>query len=75
MAIEPLVPYNPPRDLMPLREIHGLLKRTGHVPTLREIKNWIRKDELDTIRYRGTVHVSYSDILLAHRDAVLAGDI
>ena len=75
MAIEPLVPYSQPSDLMPLREIYDLLKRTGHVASLRDIKNWIRKDELDTIRYRGNVHVSYSDILLAHRDAVLAGDI
>jgi hypothetical protein len=75
VAIESLVPYSPPRDLMPLREIHDLLKRTGHVPTLRDMKNWIRKDELDTVRYRGSVHVSYSDILLAHRDAVRAGDI
>jgi hypothetical protein len=75
VAIETLVPYNPPRDLMPLREIHDLLKQTGHAASLRDIKTWIRKDELDTVRYRGSVHVSYSDILLAHREAVLAGDI
>ena len=75
MAIEQLVPYNPPRDLMPLREIHDLLKRTEHVPTLRDIKNWIRKDGLDTVRHRGVPHAFWSDILLAHRDAVRAGDI
>ncbi|MGW1814191.1 hypothetical protein ACWCQM_11595 [Streptomyces sp. NPDC002125] len=75
MAIEPLVPYSPPSDLMPLREIHDLLQRTGHAASLRDIKNWIRKDELDTVRYRGVPHVSWSDILLAHREAVLAGDI
>lgn len=75
MAIESLVPFTPPNDLMPLRDIHDLLRQTGHVPTLRDMKNWIRKDGLDTVRYRGVPHVSYSDILLAHRDAVLAGDI
>ncbi|MFJ3283350.1 hypothetical protein [Streptomyces halstedii] len=75
MAIDPLIPYSPAGDLMPLREICDLLKPTGHPATLRHIKTWIRKDDLDTVRYRGNIHVSYSDILLAHRDAVLAGEI
>ncbi|MYR75127.1 MULTISPECIES: hypothetical protein [unclassified Streptomyces] len=76
MAIDPLIPYSPAGDLMPLREIYDLLKSTGHPATLRHIKTWIRKDDLLTVRgHRGSVHVSYSDILLAHRDAVLAGEI
>lgn len=73
--MESLAPFTPPRDLMPLREIYDLLKRTGHTASLRDIKTWIKKDGLETVRYQNIPHVSYSDILLAHRDAVLAGDI
>ncbi|MEV3996662.1 hypothetical protein AB0K62_13430 [Streptomyces halstedii] len=75
MAIDPLIPYSPAGDLMPLREIYDLLKSTGHPATLRDIKTWIRKDDLLTVKRCGWIHVSYSDILLAHRDAVLAGEI
>ncbi|THA22731.1 hypothetical protein E6R18_32820 [Streptomyces sp. A1277] len=75
MAIQTITPYSTPSDLLPLREIYDLLKETGHPVSNRDLKAWIRKDGLDVVRYRGVPHVSYSDILLAHRDAVLAGRI
>ncbi len=75
MAIEHFVPYSPPSDLMPLHEIYSLLAQTGHTAPKRTIQRWIRDEQLNTVKRRGWIHVSYSDILLAHRDAVLAGKI
>lgn len=75
MAIQTITPYSTPSDLLPLREIYDLLKETGHPASVRVIRTWIRAAGLDTVRARGVIYVSYSDILLAHRDAVLAGRI
>lgn len=77
MAIEHLVPAPAPNDLMPLQAICDLLAQTGHPASVSTIRRWITTESLPTVRRRSTGgwrrdYVSYSDILMAHRDWVRA---
>ncbi|MFD7855227.1 hypothetical protein ACFV6B_13205 [Streptomyces microflavus] len=77
MAIEHLIPAPAPNDLMPLQAICDLLAQTGHPASVSTIRRWIADEDLPTIRRRSSKgwrrdYVSYSDILMAHRDWVQA---
>ncbi|MFE9461634.1 hypothetical protein ACIG0A_32985 [Streptomyces californicus] len=77
MAIEHLIPAPAPNDLMPLQDIAELLGQTGHPASVSTIRRWIAAEDLPTVRRRSAGgwrrdYVSYSDILMAHRDWVLA---
>ncbi|MFD8469033.1 hypothetical protein ACFV10_28495 [Streptomyces cyaneofuscatus] len=77
MAIEHLVPLPAPNDLMPLQVISDFLKETGHPASVSTIRRWIAAEDLPTVRRRSAGgwrrdYVSYSDILMAHRDWVAA---
>ncbi|MDK0525051.1 hypothetical protein [Streptomyces sp. ML-6] len=70
MAIQSIVPYTVAGDMMTLEEISTQLKTTGHPASVSTIRRWIERDGLRTERYRRRDYVSYSDILLAHQEAV-----
>lgn len=70
MAIQTITPYPVASDMTELKEIREQLRDTGHPVTLDTIRGWIQDQDLYTERYRGRTYVSYSDILLAHREAV-----
>lgn len=83
MAIEHLIPAPAPNDLMPLTDVYNLLRRTGHPASESTIRRWIERAEArgeamhtERRRFLGYrryyVYVSYSDILMAHRDWVQA---
>lgn len=77
MAIEHLVPAPAPNDLMPLQAICDLLAQTGHPASVSTIRRWIATHGIRTVRRRSSGgwrrdYVPYSDILMAHRDWVLA---
>ncbi|MCX4606889.1 hypothetical protein OG402_41410 [Streptomyces anulatus] len=85
MAIEHFVPHPAPNDLMPLHTVFDLLRKTGHPASESTIRRWIDQAEArgeamytERRRFLGYrryyVYVSYSDILMAHRDWVLAKD-
>ncbi|MFJ2279176.1 hypothetical protein ACIOEZ_34070 [Streptomyces sp. NPDC087866] len=70
MAVTTINPYPDTSDLMELKEVQAQLKVTGHPVTLDVIKYWIRSGGLPAERYKGRVHVSYSDALVKHREWV-----
>ncbi|MFD7867998.1 hypothetical protein [Streptomyces sp. NPDC059783] len=70
MAMQTINPYPVASDMTELKEIKDQLMCTGHPVSLATIKSWIRDQDLYTERYRGGTYVSYSDILMAHREAV-----
>ncbi|MEU9947029.1 hypothetical protein [Streptomyces sp. NPDC047939] len=70
MAIQTITPYPVASDMTDLKEIRDQLKDTGHPVSLETIKAWIQDQDLYTERYRGRTYVSYSDILMAHQEAV-----
>lgn len=70
MAIQTITPYPVASDMTELEEIREQLKDTGYPVSLDTIKAWIQDQDLYTERYRRKTYVSYSDILLAHREAV-----
>ncbi|MFH8483655.1 hypothetical protein [Streptomyces sp. NPDC018055] len=77
MAIENLIPAPAPNDLMPLQAVCDLLAQTGHPASVSTIRRWIADEDLPTVRRRSAGgwrrdEVSYSDILMAHRDWVEA---
>lgn len=77
MAISHLIPAPATNDLMPLQDIADLLGQTGHPASVSTIRRWIAAEDLPTVRKRSAGgwrkdYVSYSDILLAHRDWVEA---
>lgn len=75
MAIPTVAPYTAARDMMSLAEISQQLKVTGHPASVSTIRRWIERDGLHTERRRCPQgwrkdYVSYSDILMAHQEAV-----
>ncbi|MFJ1900445.1 hypothetical protein [Streptomyces sp. NPDC088115] len=70
MAIQTISPYPVASDMTELKEIRDQLKDTGYPASLDDIKVWIRDQDLYTERYRGRTYVSFSDILMAHQEAV-----
>ncbi|MFJ1782469.1 hypothetical protein ACIOKA_37820 [Streptomyces anulatus] len=83
MAIEHLIPAPMPNDLVSLPAVFDLLRKTGHPASESTIRRWIdqaeaRGEAMYTERRRFVgrrryyVYVSYSDILMAHRDWVQA---
>lgn len=53
-------------DPVTYKEASALLARTGHPTPESTLWNWVREDGLDTVRLRGKVNFSWSDILEAH---------
>ncbi|MFG3244162.1 MULTISPECIES: hypothetical protein [unclassified Streptomyces] len=71
MAIQTVVvPYAVASDMMTLEEISEQLKLTGHPASVSTIRRWIERDDLYTERHCRRDYVSYSDILMAHQEAV-----
>ncbi|MEU1327165.1 hypothetical protein [Streptomyces microflavus] len=80
MAIESIVPHPVPNDLMPLQTISDRLRCTGHPASVSTIRRWMeeaeaRNEAMYTVRRRSARgwrrdYVSFSDILLVHRDWV-----
>ncbi|WP_399559192.1 hypothetical protein OH809_45305 (plasmid) [Streptomyces sp. NBC_00873] len=68
MAIQTIVPYSVASDMTELDDIRDQLKDTGHPVATTDIERWIREQDLYTEKYRHRVYVSYSDILMAHKD-------
>ncbi|MGW2844417.1 helix-turn-helix domain-containing protein [Streptomyces sp. NPDC001274] len=59
-------------DLMTLQEVCALLGETGHPYSESTVRRWIKRDGLSVGTVGRTVYVSFSDILLAHQEAVAA---
>ncbi|MFE7111718.1 hypothetical protein ACFU98_29845 [Streptomyces sp. NPDC057575] len=70
MAIQTIVPYTVASDMMTLEEISDQLKATGHPASVSTIRRWIDREGLHTERRCRRDYVSYSDILMAHQEAV-----
>ncbi|WP_331746697.1 hypothetical protein [Streptomyces sp. NBC_00842] len=68
MAIQTIVPYTVASDMLSIKEIRDQLKDTGYPVTTDDIERWIREQGLYVEKYRRDVYVSYSDILMAHKD-------
>ncbi|MEU0837154.1 hypothetical protein [Streptomyces sp. NPDC005969] len=71
MAMDSIVPYSVASDMLTLKEIRDQLKPTGYPVTTGDIERWIREQDLYVEKYRGDVYVSYSDILMAHKEFIL----
>jgi hypothetical protein len=56
-----------------LKEIRDQLNDTGHPASLDDLKAWIQDQDLYVEKYRGKTFVSFSDILMAHQEAVTGG--
>jgi uncharacterized protein YjcR len=79
VAIETIVPYPVASDMMSLAEISDQLKLTGHPVSVSTIRRWIDRDGYYTERRRSPQgwrkdFVSYSDILMAHKEAIANRD-
>ncbi|MEU5660035.1 hypothetical protein ABZ802_31120 [Streptomyces sp. NPDC047737] len=70
MAIQPLMPYPVPADMMLIEEIRDQLNQTPYPVPLSRIREWIEEQDLYVERFRRRVFVSYSDILMAHQEYV-----
>lgn len=75
MAIATLAPHSVPTDLMPLQEIHDLLRETGHPVSVSTLRRWAAAGDFHTERRRSRQgwrrdYVSFSDMLMAHREWV-----
>lgn len=74
MAIATLTPHSAPTDLMPLQEIQDLLRETGHPVSVSTIRRWATAGDFHTERRRSRQgrrdYVSFSDVLMAHREWV-----
>jgi hypothetical protein len=64
VAIAPLADV----DLVSLSEAVDLLKGTPYPVSESTIRRWLKRRGLQTVRVRGRVCASYSDILEAQRD-------
>ncbi|MEU3656486.1 helix-turn-helix domain-containing protein [Streptomyces sp. NPDC032161] len=70
MAVSTLTPYG---DLMTLQEVCALLKETGHPYSESTVRRWIKRDDLPVAHAGRATYVSFSDILMAHQEAVQKG--
>ena len=70
MAIQPLMPYPVPADMMQIEDVRDQLNQTGHPVPLSRIREWIAEQDLYVEKFRRRVFVSYSDILMAHQEYV-----
>lgn len=70
MAVTVINPYPVANDMMEIDDIVDQLQATGHPVTSKLVKAWIKAEDLYTERYRGDVYVSFSDILMAHKEWV-----
>jgi TusA-related sulfurtransferase len=58
-------------DMETLEDVSILLSETGHPASVTTIRRWIKRNDFYTERdQNGRVLVSFSDILIAHRDMV-----
>jgi hypothetical protein len=78
-SVPVIVPYTVASDLMLIDEIVELLRQTGHPASKTAINRWIARDglpvEMRRCKDRMMAWVSFSDILLAHKDAIDAGHL
>lgn len=57
-------------DLISLQEAEALLRDTGHPASVSTIKRWVKRHGIEVQRIGRADHVSFSDLLEAHRDEV-----
>jgi hypothetical protein len=69
MALSFAAPQSIPDDMMPIKAIVALLQDTGYPASETTIRRWITDLDLQTIRSGRKDLVSYTDILIAQRDA------
>ncbi|WP_093803936.1 hypothetical protein [Streptomyces sp. Wb2n-11] len=76
MAIPSLTPYVAPDDMISLEDCSDLLRQTGHSRSLTTLRRWIAEhpDMCSERRRGGKIYVSFSDILVVHRDEVRRRD-
>jgi hypothetical protein len=78
VAIETLITTSPysgsNADLTTLEECAALLKETGHPASPSTLRRWIAKHGIPTAKVRGKVFVSFTAILMVHRDEVARRD-
>ncbi|MFB7313030.1 hypothetical protein [Streptomyces sp. NPDC056192] len=76
MATQTIAPYTvaAARDMMSLEDISDQLRATGHPASVSTIRRWIARGDLHVERRRRKDYVSYTDILMAHQEAVARRD-
>jgi len=70
VAVQTLMPYPVPADMMQIEDVRDQLNQTPFPVSLDRIREWIVDQDLYTERSRRRVFVSYSDILMAHQEYV-----
>lgn len=69
MAVAHLIPATD--ELVSLKEAVALLHDTPLRPSESTIRRWVERYDIETTRLRGgVVHMSFSDLLVAHRDEI-----
>lgn len=72
MAILSITPHV--SDMVTLKELSGLFRRTGHPASVTTLRGWIVKHEVPTQREGRTDLVSYTSMLKVHREEVVRRD-
>ncbi|MFB7592399.1 hypothetical protein [Streptomyces sp. NPDC056169] len=70
MAISTIQPYPLDSDLVTYKEARQLFAETGHDVSETTMRRWVKERKLITDKACGVVHVSYSDLLVAHGEWV-----
>lgn len=66
MAVSTIQPYPIAHDLVTYKEAERLFRETPHPVSERTMCRWVKKYNIDTSKFAGTVYVSMSDLLVAH---------
>ncbi|MGW5529469.1 hypothetical protein [Streptomyces xanthochromogenes] len=72
MSIDTLVPQVSASDLLSLQEISELLRPTGYPASVTTLRRWISRHDIPTERRGRAYCASFSDILMVHKQEVLA---
>ncbi|MGA4867520.1 hypothetical protein ACPB9J_33340 [Streptomyces lavendulocolor] len=76
MAIEhTLTPQPVASDMHPLHVIYELLRETGHPVSLTTLRRWRKRYAVQCVRRGRADYVSFSDILVLHRELVLRKEL
>jgi hypothetical protein len=72
MAVLSITPHV--SDMVTLKELSGLFRRTGHPASVTTLRGWITKHEVPTERQCRTDVVSYTLMLQVHREEIARRD-
>jgi hypothetical protein len=70
VAISTIQPYPLDRDLVTYKEARRLFAQTPYPVSETTLRRWVKELELEAVKFAGVVYVSYSDLLVAHREWV-----